>query len=219
MDVRHNLLDPWGRGFKRTLDLIGALFGGLLISPLLIALALLIKLDSPGPVFFRHERLGNGGKHFRCLKFRTMHPDAEQLLVQYLKENPHLRVEWERDMKLHDDPRVTRFGRLLRKTSLDELPQLWNVVRGEMSLVGPRPPWDEQITSYREAYRYGDAYDLFKRVKPGMTGFWQVSGRNETDWETHVTMDAHYVHNWSIWLDLVILARTVPSVLFSRGAC
>ncbi len=212
VEVRHNLLDPWVRRFKRALDLIGVLVGGLLISPVLIALALLVRLDSQGPAFFGHQRLGAGSAHFRCWKFRTMHADAERLLEEHLKENPHLRAEWEQNQKLRDDPRVTRVGRLLRKTSLDELPQLWNVLRGEMSLVGPRPIVDAEVP------KYGPVYGLYERAKPGMSGFWQVNGRSDTSYENRVGMDAHYVRNWSFWLDLVILARTVRCVLFSGGA-
>ncbi len=213
VEVRHNLLDPWIRRFKRGLDLIGALVGGLFISPLLVVLAILIKLDSPGPVLFGHWRLGAGGSHFRCWKFRTMHADAERLLEEHLKNNPHLRAEWEQSQKLRDDPRVTRAGRFLRKTSLDELPQLWNVLRGEMSLVGPRPIVEAEVS------KYGEVYALYSRIKPGMSGFWQVSGRSDTSYENRVAMDAHYVRNWSIWLDLMILARTARSVLAGRGAC
>jgi len=144
---------------------IGVLFGGLLTSPVLIALALLIKLDSPGPVFFAHTGLGPGGKHFRCLKFRTMHADTERLLEECLKGNPHPRVEWEENQKLHDDPPVTRVGRILRKTSLDELPQLWNVLCSEISLVGPRPIVDAEVA------KYGEICDLYKPIKPGISGF------------------------------------------------
>lgn len=212
VEVHHNLLDPWVRRFKRGLDLTGALVGGLLISPLLVALVVLIKLDSSGPAFFGHRRLGAGSTHFRCWKFRTMHLDAERLLEEHLKDNPYLQVEWEQNHKLRDDPRVTRVGRFLRKTSLDELPQLWNVLRAEMSLVGPRPIVDAEVA------KYGEAYALYKRVRPGMSGFWQVSGRSDASYDNRVAMDSHYVRNWSIWLDLVILARTINSVLARRGA-
>jgi Undecaprenyl-phosphate galactose phosphotransferase WbaP len=213
VEVRHNLLDPWVCKFKRGLDLIGVLLGGLAISWALVVLVVLIKLDSPGPAIFGHRRLGAGDTHFRCWKFRTMYTDAERLLEEHLENNPHLRAEWEQNQKLHDDPRVTRVGRFLRKTSLDELPQLWNVLRGEMSLVGPRPIVDAEVA------RYGDVYGLYTRIKPGISGFWQVSGRSDTSYENRVGMDAHYVRNWSFWLDLVILARTVRCVLGGRGAC
>ena len=148
VEIKHNLLDPWSRRLKRALDLFGAGVGGLLISPLLLALVLMVKLDSPGPVLYGQRRLGTGNRQFRCWKFRTMHLDAARALDEYLHDNPDLRAEWERNYKLRDDPRVTWAGRFLRATSLDELPQLWNVLRGEMSLVGPRPPsWRRRSTS------------------------------------------------------------------------
>jgi lipopolysaccharide/colanic/teichoic acid biosynthesis glycosyltransferase len=141
-----------------------------------------------------------------------MHINMELLLDEYLQGNPHLRSEWERTFKLRNDPRVTRVGRFLRKTSLDELPQLWNVLCGEMSLVGPRPMLVEEISAYGEVYR------LYKRVRPGITGLWQVSGRNDTSHEERIEMVASYVNNWSVWLDLVILARTIKTVLLGHGA-
>jgi Undecaprenyl-phosphate galactose phosphotransferase WbaP len=212
LEVRHNLLAPWVRRFKRGLDVIGTLAGGLLISPLLLTLVALIKLGPPGPALYGSLRRGSGGRQFRCWKFRTMHPDAERLLDEYLRSNPGLRSEWEQNYKLRVDPRITRIGRFLRKTSLDELPQLWNVLLGEMSLVGPRPILEAEMPNY------GETYELYKRVTPGITGLWQVSGRSNISYEERVTMNAYYVRNWSIWLDLVILARTVSSVVLGRGA-
>ena len=183
-----------------------------MISPLLLTIVILIKMDSPGPAFYGHRRVGAGGKHFRCWKFRTMYTNAEQLLDKFLQGNPHLRAEWEQTFKLRDDPRVTRVGRFLRKTSLDELPQLWNVLLGQMSLVGPRPIVDAEIS------RYDAVYELYQRIKPGISGFWQVSGRSDTSYAERVKLDAYYVHNWSVWLDLVILVRTVGIVMLGRGA-
>jgi len=212
VEIRHNLLYPWARRTKRVLDLLLTAVGGVLISPLLIMVATLIKLDSSGPAFYRQLRPGAGGEHFHCWKFRTMHINTELLLDEYLQANPHLRSEWERTFKLRNDPRVTRVGRFLRKTSLDELPQLWNVLCGEMSLVGPRPMLVEEISAYGEVYR------LYKRVRPGITGLWQVSGRNDTSHEERIEMVASYVSNWSVWLDLVILARTIKTVLLGHGA-
>ena len=212
VEIKQSLLFPWARRVKHTVDLVLTMVGGLLIAPLLIAITVLIKLDSPGPAFYGHRRLGAGGEHFRCWKFRTMHTNAEQLLDEYLQGNPHLRAEWEQTFKLRDDPRVTRVGELLRKTSLDELPQLWNVLRGEMSLIGPRPIVDAEVT------RYGAVYEMYRRIRPGMSGFWQVSGRSDTSYAERVKLDAYYVRNWSVWLDIVILVRTVGSVIFSRGA-
>jgi Undecaprenyl-phosphate galactose phosphotransferase WbaP len=213
VEIKHNLLNPWSRVAKRALDLFGALVGGLLISPLLLAMVVLIKLDTPGPLFYSHMRLGTEGKHFYCWKFRTMYTDASQLLTELLERNPSLRSEWEENHKLRNDPRVTRVGRFLRKTSLDELPQLWNVLRGEMSLTGPRPIVDA------EAPKYGEAYQIYQRVKPGVTGLWQVSGRSDTSYEERVAIDTYYVRDWSVWLDIVILARTVKAATFGRGAC
>jgi Undecaprenyl-phosphate galactose phosphotransferase WbaP len=213
VEIKHNLLDPWARRIKHALDLLATLVGGVLIVPLLIAVAILIKFDSPGPSFYGHLRLGVEGKHFRCWKFRTMYTNAEQVLDEFLQSSPELRAEWEHSYKLRNDPRVTRIGRFLRKTSLDELPQLWNVLRGEMSLVGPRPIVDAEIP------KYGTIYEMYQRIKPGMSGLWQVSGRSDTGYVERVKLDAYYVQNWSVWLDLVILARTVWSVLLGRGAC
>ena len=212
VEIKQNLLFPWARRTKHALDLLLTIVGGLLISPLLIAIAILIKLDSPGPAFYGHRRLGAGGKHFRCWKFRTMYSNAEQLLDEFLQGNPHLRAEWEQTFKLRDDPRVTRIGRFLRKTSLDELPQLWNVLLGQMSLVGPRPIVDAEIS------KYGAVYEMYQRIRPGISGFWQVSGRSDTSYDERVKLDAYYVHNWSVWLDVVILVRTVRCVVLGRGA-
>lgn len=212
VEIKQNLLDPWAQSLKRTLDLFGAVVGGFFISPLLLTIALLIKLDSPGPVLFGHRRLGARDEHFHCWKFRTMHVEAERMLNEYLQGHPSLQAEWEQNHKLRDDPRVTRIGRLLRKTSLDELPQLWNVLRGEMSLTGPRPIVDAEVPKYEKDY------ELYRRIRPGMSGFWQVGGRSDTDYKERVAMDSYYVRNWSVWLDVIILVRTVKIVLFGRGA-
>lgn len=212
VELKHNLLDPWARLLKRTLDLLGVVVGGLVIAPFLLTVTVLIKLDSSGPIFYGSWRRGAGGRQFRCWKFRTMRPDAELLLEEYLRTSPDIKAEWEQNYKLQNDPRITRIGSFLRKTSLDELPQLWNVLLGEMSLVGPRPMLETELSSY------GQTYDLYKRVPPGITGFWQVSGRSDVGYEERVAMNAYYVRDWSVWLDIVILARTVRSVLVSRGA-
>jgi Undecaprenyl-phosphate galactose phosphotransferase WbaP len=212
VEIRHNLLNPWSQRAKRALDLFGAVVGGFLIGPMLLLIAILIKLDSPGPVFYGHQRVGTADSIFRCWKFRTMHKDAESLLEQHLRQYPHLRIEWERDVKLREDPRVTRVGSILRKTSLDELPQLWNVLIGEMSLVGPRPIVREEVK------KYGEGYEMYKRVRPGISGLWQVSGRNNVGYAEQVALDSYYVRNWSVWLDLIILARTPEAVLIRRGA-
>ncbi len=212
LEIKQNLLTPGARRAKRALDLFGVVVGGLLISPILLALVVLIKLDSSGPVLYKQERLGPQGKHFLCWKFRSMHIDSQRLLTKLLRERPDLRAEWEQNKKLRDDPRITRVGRVLRKTSMDELPQLWNVLRGEMSMVGPRPMLIEEMP------KYGETYALYKRMRPGITGLWQVSGRNDTSYEERVQLVASYVRNWSVWMDLVILIRTVGVVVLKRGA-
>jgi Undecaprenyl-phosphate galactose phosphotransferase WbaP len=212
LEVRQNLLDPRARVAKRLLDLAGAIGGGLLILPLIAAIAALVRLSSPGPAFYGQRRIGRDGATFTAWKFRSMVADADAALARHLAAHPELREEWERDHKLKDDPRVTWIGALLRRTSLDELPQLWNVVRGEMSLVGPRPIVAAEVA------KYGARYALYTKVRPGMSGLWQVSGRNDTTYAERVALDCYYVRNWSPWLDLVILAHTVRVVALSRGA-
>ncbi len=212
VEMRHNLLDPWVRRTKRALDLCATVAGGIFVLPLLLALCLLVRLESRGPVFYSAMRMGRDNKLFACVKFRTMVPDAEAVLQRLLEEDEEAREEYSKYHKLRDDPRVTRVGRFLRKTSLDELPQIWNVLRGEMSLVGPRPYLP------RESSGIGRTQGEILRVYPGITGPWQTSGRNDTSFADRVQIDGHYVRNWSIWWDLIILARTVRCVLFSRGA-
>ncbi len=174
-------------------------------------MALRIRRDG-GPAIFAHQRVGQSGRMFPCFKFRTMHVDAEQQLRDLLARDPAARAEWEREFKLRNDPRITGIGHFLRRTSLDELPQLFNVIRGEMSLVGPRP------VIRAELERYGDDVDYFLMVRPGMTGLWQVSGRNDVDYETRVYLDTWYVKNWSLWYDIAILFKTVRVVLARKGA-
>ena len=210
--VQNNLARKSNRIMKRIFDIVATVCGGILILPILAIVAILIYLDSPGPIVFGHKRVGQGGKEFPCYKFRSMVPNAQEALEVYLKENPAAREEWERDFKLKDDPRVTRIGKFLRKTSLDELPQLWNVLVGDMSLVGPRPIVRDEIV------KYGDYINDFYLVPPGITGVWQVSGRSDTTYEERVLMDSWYVHNWSVWIDIVYLLKTVLAVVKSKGA-
>jgi exopolysaccharide biosynthesis polyprenyl glycosylphosphotransferase len=193
---------------KRAVDLLATSMGLLLISPLLLAIALTIKLDSPGPVFYRQERVGKHGRRFNMLKFRSMRPDADKLLVLLREHNEASGPLF----KMRRDPRVTRVGRILRRLSLDELPQLLNVLKGEMSLVGPRPPLPSEVAEY-EDWQFGRL-----RAVPGITGLWQVSGRSEVPFQDMVRLDLHYIRNWSLGLDLEILVRTIPAVLTSRGA-
>jgi Undecaprenyl-phosphate galactose phosphotransferase WbaP len=210
--LEQNLMLPLPRLTKRFIDLVASIAGGILLSPLFFYLAVAVKMSSRGPIVYSHERIGRNGRHFKAWKFRTMFQNADQVLELYLEEHPDLREEWERDHKLKFDPRVTKIGRFLRKTSLDELPQLWNVIRGDMSLVGPRPIVDAEIV------KYGPYYGLYTMVKPGITGLWQVSGRNNTTYDERVQFDAYYVRNWSPWLDLYLLLRTIRIVLFAHGA-
>ncbi len=197
---------------KRALDILLTILISLIALPIIAWIAVAIPLDSSGPVFFCHRRLGRGGRPFKAWKFRTMVPNAEQVLQAYLKQNPEMRVEWERDQKLRHDPRVTRLGRIIRKFSLDELPQLWNVVTGDMSLVGPRPIVQAEVS------RYGRGIHHYNAVTGGLTGLWQVSGRNDTSYDERVRLDCFYVKNWSVCLDLCILFRTFAVVLLRKGA-
>ncbi|MBW4459572.1 MAG: undecaprenyl-phosphate galactose phosphotransferase WbaP [Nodosilinea sp. WJT8-NPBG4] len=212
LEIRQQLLLPGPRLLKTLLDLVLTLVIGLCLLPILVVIAVLVKLDSPGPVFYGQPRLGQNNTTFVAWKFRSMVPNAGLVLERYLTENPLLREQWERDHKLRYDPRITRVGHFLRRTSLDELPQLWNVLRGEMSLVGPRPIVEEEIV------RYADKYSLYTKVLPGLTGLWQVSGRNNVSYDERVNLDAYYVRNWSVWLDIYILLRTVWVVVIGDGA-
>jgi len=212
VEIGQNLLDPWTRRTKRALDLAATLTGGIFVLPIFVMLFLFVWLDSRGPVLYKTKRMGRDGKLFECIKFRTMVPEAEAALQELLEEDPRAREEYTKYHKLREDPRVTRAGRFLRRTSLDELPQLWNVVCGEMSLVGPRPYLP------RESADIGASQDDILRVTPGVTGPWQVSGRNHLSFGERVQLDIHYVRNWSVWLDFLLLARTVRCVLFDRGA-
>ena len=196
---------------KRVIDIIGSLALLVLFSPLFLVVALMVSLDG-GPVFYRHKRIGRDGKPFGCLKFRTMILGAEACLNEYLSYHPEQRREWEQDQKLAFDPRVTAIGNVLRHLSLDELPQLVNVLVGEMSLVGPRPVTEGELK------HYGAAASAYLAVRPGLTGPWQVSGRNDVSYATRVAMDEAYVRNFSLWNDIVILLRTPGVVLSKKGA-
>jgi exopolysaccharide production protein ExoY len=196
---------------KRLVDVVGAVILGLVFSPLILAIIFLMRKGS-GSVIYRHRRIGRGGQMFSCLKFRTMIPNADQVLRDLLDSDPELMAEWVRDHKLRHDPRVTRLGRFLRRTSLDELPQLLNVLRGEMSLVGPRPVVREELL------RYGRNVGTYLAAKPGITGLWQVTGRNDTDYRRRVVLDTYYVRNQNLLLDLYILAKTTGVVLGGNGA-
>lgn len=197
---------------KRALDIIGAGVGLVLLAPFFLIVALLVRADG-GPAFFAHQRVGRGGKLFGCLKFRSMVIDSQARLEALLANDPAARAEWEATRKLKNDPRITRIGHFLRSTSLDELPQLINVLRGEMSLVGPRPVQEAEIDRY-----YGASAAHYMAVRPGITGLWQVSGRSETSYESRVALDVSYVSRPSLLADLSILLRTPVAVLSRRGA-
>jgi len=204
---------PVGGSLKRLPDAGLALLLLVLFLPLFLMVAAAVKLSSPGPVLFGHRRIGHGGRTFRCWKFRTMVTDAEARLERLLATDAAARAEWERDRKLRSDPRVTRLGRALRDYSVDELPQLVNVLVGEMSFVGPRPVTAEELD------RYGPAVEAYLAARPGITGLWQTSGRSDTSYDERVALDSRYVAEWSPALDCVILMRTVPVVLGARGSC
>jgi Undecaprenyl-phosphate galactose phosphotransferase WbaP len=200
------------RVMKRSLDIVFSITLLLLLVPVLLLICVAIKIDSDGPLFFGHLRYGRDGKAFRALKFRTMVSNADRILETYLEQHPEHRLEWQLDHKLKNDPRITRVGRWLRRYSLDELPQLINIVAGHMSLVGPRPIVKSEIA------RYATSYDLYTRVLPGLTGLWQVSGRNNTTYGERVAFDEYYIRNWSIWMDIYILTRTFTAVVNAHGA-
>ncbi len=212
LEVEQKLSHTLPRVMKRCFDLLVAGAISLCLLPLFVVLYLCTRLSSPGPVFYGHRRLGRGHQMFTAWKFRSMVTNGDEVLQEHLDRDPALRAEWERDRKLKRDPRVTTIGSIMRKTSLDELPQLWNVLCGDMSLVGPRP------IVMAEVERYGNRYQHYRRVTPGITGLWQVSGRNSTTYQRRTEIDEYYVRNWSISLDLYILYRTVKTVLFTEGA-
>ncbi|NYT46307.1 undecaprenyl-phosphate galactose phosphotransferase WbaP [Alcaligenaceae bacterium] len=209
--VNNNLTKRSARILKRSFDITGSLLIMLLLSPVLLGLALYIRRDG-GRAFYGHERVGRNGRKFKCWKYRSMVVNASDILMRLLADDAQARAEWEKDFKLKNDPRITRVGAFIRRTSMDELPQLWNVLKGEMSLVGPRP-----IVA-AELERYADDADYYLMAKPGMTGLWQVSGRNDVDYDKRVYFDAWYVKNWSLWNDIAILFKTVNVVLKRDGA-
>ena len=207
-----NLSDmPW---WKRFFDVVFASFAIIISLPLMIPIAMIIKLTDRGPVFFGHERVGFRGKKFKVLKFRSMYPDADKRLKDILENDPIAREEWERTFKLKNDPRITPIGKFLRKTSLDELPQFFNVLKGDMSVVGPRPVVEEELKKY-----YKDKAKLYMSVKPGITGYWQVEGRSDVkNYEERVKMDEWYIKNQSFWLDIKIVLKTIKVMLTGKGA-
>lgn len=212
LSLRQNLLDPVRMRIKRGLDLFLCALGAGVLLVAVPLIALCIRLDSKGPVFFTQTRVGRHGRPIKVLKFRTMVVNAGEVLQRILEQDPALRKEWQETQKLARDPRLTRMGAWLRRTSLDELPQVFNVIKGEMSLVGPRPIVEGEIQ------RYGETYEMYASVLPGITGLWQISGRSDVDYARRVELDRQYVYNWSVWLDIYIIVRTIPVLLSGKGA-
>ena len=211
--VRNNLLVKPLIWLKRAFDLFGAVGGLLLLSPLLVYVMWRIKQEGgPGAIFFGHVRVGMNGVPFKCWKFRTMVHNSQEVLDRLLANDSQALAEWNTDFNLNNDPRITKIGAFLRKTSLDEIPQLWNVICAEMSLVGPRPIIDAELE------RYGDKVDFYLEARPGLTGLWQVSGRNDTSYAERVALDAWYVKNWNLWYDIAIVCKTIKTVVTGRGA-
>ncbi len=201
-----------GGRMKRMLDIVLAGLGLVALAPLCLLVGLTVRLTSRGPVLYGHPRIGLGGKVFRCWKFRTMVLDGDAVLAAHLAARPEERAEWEANRKLKRDPRVTRIGKVLRAYSVDELPQLLNVLRGEMSLVGPRPVVRDELQTY------GGSADLYLQTRPGLTGPWQISGRSDVGYADRILLDSEYVRNWSLWRDCKIIAWTIPAVIGARGS-
>jgi undecaprenyl-phosphate galactose phosphotransferase len=213
LEIRNNLAQPANKLIKKVFDMIvGSLLLVFLAIPMMI-ISFLIRVDSKGPAIFLQDRIGRNNKRFRCYKFRTMYIDAEERLQSLLVNDEQASKEWEKRWKLEQDPRITKIGKLLRQSSLDELPQIFNVLKGEMSLVGPRPVTQEEIDKY-----YKEQSRLYFGVPPGITGLWQVSGRSNTTYDHRIALDSWYVRNWNLWLDIVILFKTVKVVLKMEGA-
>jgi len=212
LDTSNKLRIALNVGIKRFMDISIVLFGGLIILPFLLIITLLIKLTSPGPALYKHKRLGKDGKYFNAYKFRSMVIDADEQLKKVLETDPAIKNEWEINHKIQNDPRITKFGGFLRRTSMDEFPQLINILKGEMSLVGPRPIVDAEIE------KYGEDYERIFSIRPGLTGLWQVSGRSNTNYNERVTYDSYYLQSWSVWLDLWIIFKTFGAVIMGKGA-
>jgi len=210
--VKNNLLNPVDKTFKTVFDITLALILTLVFSPLLIIIYLAIFITTGNNPVFRQKRIGKEGKEFDIYKFKTMVENADEILKQYLEQNSKAKEEYEKYHKLKDDPRITKIGKFLRRTSLDELPQLINILKGEMSLIGPRPILPNEIS------KFGEYFEYYKAVKPGITGLWQVSGRNELDFYQRIRLDVWYVRNWSIELDFLILLKTILIVLSRKGS-
>ena len=207
----HNLTKKLSIFIKRIVDLFLLLLASPLIIPVILITAICVKVSSPGPVFYGHKRVGKNGKEFKCWKFRSMVVNADKMLDEILKD-PVMAAEWEKDRKFTNDPRVTKIGKFLRKTSLDEFPQFFNVLTGEMSFIAPRPVTTPELA------KYGDKAKLILSVQPGLSGMWQISGRSDTGYEERITLDSYYIQNWSVWLDIWIIIKTIYIVIKGKGA-
>lgn len=197
------------RGFKRIVDIVLGCIGLVLLSPVFLILAICIKIDSKGPVIFAHKRIGKNGKEFNMYKFRSMYENAEEMIENFSEEQKR---EWQENFKLENDPRITRVGKFLRKTSLDELPQIINIIKGDLSIIGPRPIVDEELE------KYGKNKDKFLSITPGLTGYWQANGRSNTTYEERMQMELYYIDNQSLLLDIKIFFKTIVSVIKKEGA-
>jgi exopolysaccharide production protein ExoY len=211
-EMRNRTISGLDRILKRGVDVAFALTGLIVALPFMVLVSIALQIDSPGRLFFVQQRVGLGGKLFPCFKFRTMREDAADVLKELLANCPESRLEWERDHKLRNDPRVSRLGKIIRTLSLDELPQMINILRGDMSIVGPRPIVISEIPKYGQYYRF------YRSAKPGLTGLWQVSGRNDVSYAERVQLDREYTQRSSLTFDLMIMARTIPAVLGARGS-
>ena len=194
---------------KRIADIIGGIIGLILLSPVFLILAICIKIDSKGPVIFAHKRIGKNGKEFNMYKFRSMYKNAEEMIENFNEEQ---KIEWQENFKLENDPRITKVGKFLRKTSLDELPQIVNIIKGDLSIIGPRPIVDEELK------KYGDNKEKFLSITPGLTGYWQANGRSNTSYEERMQMELYYIDNQSLLLDIKIFFKTIVSVIKKEGA-
>ena len=213
LSVARNLVKPWNIYMKGLFEFLLFFILFIFLLPVLLVISIAIKIDSSGPVLFIQERLGEGDKTFKCFKFRSMYTDADKRLKKYLKRNPKVQKEWDKYQKIKDnDPRVTKVGKLIRKYSLDELPQLLNFFKRDMNLVGPRPYLPREMDKIRKSYR------IISRVKPGITGLWQVRGRNLLSFKERILLDEYYIRNWALWLDIVILIKTIKVFITREGA-
>lgn len=211
MKFKKSVFIRFNRVFKRTFDVFFAILLLIMLSPLFAFLAIKISRDG-GPSLYGHTRIGMNGRKFKCYKFRSMIMNSQEVLAHLLATDPHAKAEWDKEFKLKNDPRITRLGHFIRKTSIDELPQLWNVLKGDMSFVGPRPVTEDELDRYRQYVKY------YLAVRPGITGLWQVSGRNDVSYNERIRLDTRYIIGWSLLKDFIILFKTISVVFFRKGA-